>query len=412
MKKAPFLFCCGLVLFYLVMNSYHHVQGEEKDDIGYLVLGDAWASGLIGNGDVGEGYVDFISEAFRDEGYNIYVDKPYPKPFLTSSKLLTQLKGKAVQQGISVSDFITISIGLNDIQYLLTVQDSGSITVNDYVVRKSLQKVERNISQSLDLIQETQPEVEVYVMGYATPDVPSFMKDITKDLIMQLNKTLKESTEENINATFVKAPIYLPIERSSVTLLPNEIIYKQMANTFLQTYSERNGLSFQSPDSEWRWGDEASYERVITYAKSMHSSKTITREEAIHFFEYLAPRVMEPKFSFEWNDIQTSNKLYPLLVRLTDMGVIRKKDSFYPEKPITRAEMVALLARALEVPPSLSPLFSDIRSDHWANHYITGLTKIGLIKGYPDGTFKPDQRITGSELYMIWDRLDDSINNS
>ncbi|KGP72749.1 S-layer homology domain-containing protein [Pontibacillus yanchengensis] len=413
MKRFQTLFFCGLVLLcYLVLSMYHHIQAEEEKSAGYLVLGDDWARGLLGNGGMGEGYVGLISQAFEREGYHIYVDHPYPKPYLTSSELLTQLEGKAVQQGISLSDFITISIGLSDIQKLLTVEEDASVGVRENVLTKSLQKVEFNVNESIDIIQKIQPQAEVYVFGYATPDVPSFMKDITKDLILQLNKTLEKSTDGKNNVSYVKAPTYIPMEKSSVTLLPNEKIYNRMAKAFLQTYSERHGLSFQSTDSEWKWGDEESYEKVMKYAKSMHSLKAITREEAIYFFKYLAPHVEKPQFTYEWKDIQVSHELYPLLVSMTDMQIIRKSDFFNPKQPITRAEMVAILARALDVPPTISPLFTDIPSNHWANHYITGLAEIGILNGYPDGSFRPDQEVSGTELYRIWERIVREINFS
>lgn len=53
---------------------------------------------------------------------------------------------------------------------------------------------------------------------------------------------------------------------------------------------------------------------------------------------------------------------------------------------------------------TLSPLFSqggffpDVPTDHWAYPCVHDLWKKGILKGYPDGTFKGDRPITRYEM--------------
>jgi|DewCreStandDraft_5_1066085.scaffolds.fasta_scaffold01244_28 expansin (peptidoglycan-binding protein) len=46
-------------------------------------------------------------------------------------------------------------------------------------------------------------------------------------------------------------------------------------------------------------------------------------------------------------------------------------------------------------------LYTDVPKTHWASTYITLATYLGLVKGYPDGTFKPDNPITRAETVTI-----------
>ena len=56
-------------------------------------------------------------------------------------------------------------------------------------------------------------------------------------------------------------------------------------------------------------------------------------------------------------------------------------------------------------------VFSDI-SNHWARSYIERVEKNGLVSGYEDGTFKPDNNVTVLESLVMMSRLykiDDDI---
>jgi hypothetical protein len=48
--------------------------------------------------------------------------------------------------------------------------------------------------------------------------------------------------------------------------------------------------------------------------------------------------------------------------------------------------------------------FNDI-SDHWAESDIKYAATVGWVNGYPDNTFKPDQPITRAELVTLVNRM-------
>ncbi|WP_229522413.1 X2-like carbohydrate binding domain-containing protein [Paenibacillus monticola] len=75
---------------------------------------------------------------------------------------------------------------------------------------------------------------------------------------------------------------------------------------------------------------------------------------------------------------------------------------FKPDNKITRAEIAAVLAStaAKEANGTLA-VFSDVDPDFWAAEAITKVAKMGLMNGYKDGTFKPNQPLTRAEMASL-----------
>jgi hypothetical protein len=84
--------------------------------------------------------------------------------------------------------------------------------------------------------------------------------------------------------------------------------------------------------------------------------------------------------------------------------------TFQPNQSITRAEFAAIAARFLssEVEDNGVARFSDI-SGHWAEDSINRAVAAGWINGYTDGTFRPDQPITRAEVVSVINSMLDRI---
>jgi hypothetical protein len=75
--------------------------------------------------------------------------------------------------------------------------------------------------------------------------------------------------------------------------------------------------------------------------------------------------------------------------------------SFRPNQPITRAEFAAILQRAFPQKAGSNQLaFSDVPGGYWAIKDINESISSGFLKGYPDKTFKPDQKITRVQVLV------------
>ena len=79
--------------------------------------------------------------------------------------------------------------------------------------------------------------------------------------------------------------------------------------------------------------------------------------------------------------------------------------SFRPERNITRAEAAVIFAKLLganeETDSQFTGSYTDLQDTHWAAWAIKFASKEGLFKGYPDGSFKPDQNITRAEFSTV-----------
>jgi S-layer homology domain len=71
-----------------------------------------------------------------------------------------------------------------------------------------------------------------------------------------------------------------------------------------------------------------------------------------------------------------------------------KDYSFRPDQAVNRAEFAAILQKAFDKELAKNNLtFKDVASNYWATPAIDKSIKTGFLKGYPDQTFKPDQKI-------------------
>ncbi len=81
-----------------------------------------------------------------------------------------------------------------------------------------------------------------------------------------------------------------------------------------------------------------------------------------------------------------------------------------PQRSITRAEVATIFYRLLEDDvrddyDTTRNNFSDVTSDSWYNQTVSTLASMGILKGYEDGTFRPNASITRAEFAAIATRF-------
>ncbi|MCC2176548.1 S-layer homology domain-containing protein [Agathobaculum butyriciproducens] len=152
------------------------------------------------------------------------------------------------------------------------------------------------------------------------------------------------------------------------------------------------------------------YAYVVGYSDgTVRPNANISRAEvATIFFRLLKEEVRDGNLTAEntfadVTDGQWHNKAISTMAKL---GVVkgRNAEAFDPDASITRAEFAAICARFNTKPVENSGSFSDI-SGHWAENEIERAAAFGWISGYPDGTFRPDARITRAEAMTMINRV-------
>lgn len=149
---------------------------------------------------------------------------------------------------------------------------------------------------------------------------------------------------------------------------------------------------------------------VIGYPDgTVHPNGQITRAEvATIFFRLLRDEVRDGAFttSNSYSDVAYGKWYNNPISTMSALGIITgyPDGNFKPNKPITRAEFAAIAARFDETQSGKSATFSDVIG-HWAAKEIGIAYYNDWIKGYPDGTFKPDQNITRAEAMTLINRV-------
>ena len=90
--------------------------------------------------------------------------------------------------------------------------------------------------------------------------------------------------------------------------------------------------------------------------------------------------------------------------------------TFGPEISMTRAEVAAVMARTLTVKmdseKTYSLNYSDTDPNAWYASYVGFLSELGVLSGYPDGTFRPDAQISREEFVTMVIKVDGLVNGA
>lgn len=109
----------------------------------------------------------------------------------------------------------------------------------------------------------------------------------------------------------------------------------------------------------------------------------------------------QPTFS----DVPLGSTYSPFIETAAKSAIVAgyQDGTFRPNGTVTRAQAVKMVGAAAgwlqEYPPD--PTFSDIPSNHWAFGYVETAYLHGIIKGYYDGTFRPQNGITRAQVTKV-----------
>lgn len=125
---------------------------------------------------------------------------------------------------------------------------------------------------------------------------------------------------------------------------------------------------------------------------------TITRAEAATIIARALgiTKTKTPAFT----DVKATHYAYDAIAAVAEKGILtgREANQFSPDGQLTRAEMATILKRAYNLTGTTELPFKDVPTSHWAYEAIQTVYQNQLTGGYPDNTFKPNNRITRAEF--------------
>ena len=149
---------------------------------------------------------------------------------------------------------------------------------------------------------------------------------------------------------------------------------------------------------------------IIGYGNGeVRPQNNITRAEvATIFFRLLTDDVRDENLTKtnRYSDVAATSWYNTAVSTLSSMGIITgyPDGTFRPNAAITRAEFAAIAARFDNDGDKTAAKFSDIAT-HWAKDEISIAYNNGWITGYPDGTFGPQRDITRAETMTLVNRV-------
>ncbi len=111
-------------------------------------------------------------------------------------------------------------------------------------------------------------------------------------------------------------------------------------------------------------------------------------------------------------DVDTTSDVGNAISQLSSLGIINgfADGSFHPDETLTRAQFAKIAVYMLgeqenAAARSASMVFSDVPKDNWASGYINYIAEKEIINGYPDGTFGANDTINYAQALTILIRL-------
>ena len=182
--------------------------------------------------------------------------------------------------------------------------------------------------------------------------------------------------------------------------------------TTSQTTAEKNAETVRNYRSSTPnlLNDDDHFAYVIGYKDGyVRPYGLISRAETTTiFFRLLKDSVRDGNLltSNTYTDVPDNYWANTAISTMTGLGIVQGRSSttFDPKAPITRAQFAAICARFDTGTSSGTQTFSDI-SGHWAEKYIQRAAELGWIKGFEDGTFRPDTYITRAQAMTMINRV-------
>lgn len=113
-------------------------------------------------------------------------------------------------------------------------------------------------------------------------------------------------------------------------------------------------------------------------------------------------------------DVPQSFWAYKWIEYLYSQGIVGGYDEqgthyYHPEYDINRAQMAVFVSRAMvggesglsDYTPPTEATFSDVATDYWAYKWIEYLVGEGIVSGYPDNTYRPEEKITRAQMAVF-----------
>ena len=275
---------------------------------------------------------------------------------------------------------LKVIIAIPNEEKITEAQTTISVSVMYAIKSKGIEQIE--ISSAIATIK--MPTEAIDMSNAATLSIRVKQADKEKDLTTEQKNTVGNKIVYDISATVEKNDG----AKESIHNLNEEVYIKipyelkpeedpEMITAFLV---DENG-NIENKSGKY---DEPT--KMVIFA-SRHFSKYIIKQNKITF-----------------TDIQEGTPLKRQIEVMAAKGIVKGTvdSKFAPDASVTRAEFAALLVRPFNFESDSAKCnFTDIKEDKWFYREVAIAVKAGIIKGYQDGTFRPNEKISRQDMAVM-----------
>lgn len=155
--------------------------------------------------------------------------------------------------------------------------------------------------------------------------------------------------------------------------------------------------------------EEVAGDGTVTTKSVVRPENNITRAEVATIFYRLLSEESRTRFRTEFasfTDVANDAWYAPTVATVAAAGIVNGYDdgTFRPDNKITRAEFAAIASRFTSLVHEGESLFNDI-AGHWAEQSINNAAITGWVNGYDDGSYRPENYITRAEAITLINRV-------
>lgn len=140
-------------------------------------------------------------------------------------------------------------------------------------------------------------------------------------------------------------------------------------------------------------------ERGVIDKTPAYGVKNIVTREEVAVMVAKAAGLNGTQRTTKFSDVPKSNKNSGYIQSAVEAGIINgyTDGTFGPNQKVTRGHMAAFIARAFDLPNG-TVTFKDVRKGHTVYEAVTQLAAADITTGYEDGTFKPANNLTKGHI--------------
>ena len=209
-----------LILLLMCSSIFFIYNKTNNNNINYTSLGDGLAKGIDCYGQIDYGYSDYVKEYLQEKNKLKVYSKDYTGQDMTIERLTnTILTNKKVNRNnkktniktiLRETDYLTISIGMNDLLYRL----DNSAKLNNDTLNKVIKEIEESFNELITEIKKVYQK-EIYVIGY-------YQTKKENDYLNKAINKLNDIYMKNENITYISTKT---ISKNKELFLPNPNSY-------------------------------------------------------------------------------------------------------------------------------------------------------------------------------------------